>query len=549
MATSATAPPAGDDTDPDSPSGRRADTGGRRGSPRRTGSRAPGVLAGLAGVAAAALAMGAASLLALLTGPGSVPVVAVGTAVIDVVPGWGKEVAVAVFGTSDKTALIVGTAVLLAAAAYGIGALARRRPVAGDVGIVLLAGIGAVAAGRPGAGGPGSIIPSLAAALVGVVALRRLLGAVNRVGRPAPDRGRYTRPGASRRGVLAGIGSVTAAGGALVLAGQAGQRLRFGSASARADLVLPAAASPAPAQPAGVDPGAGASPFLTPVEDFYRIDTALFVPSIDPAQWRLRVYGMVDRELDLDLTALLRRPLVERDITLTCVSNEVGGSLIGNARWLGVPLAPLLAEAGLAPGATQLVSRDGRGMTIGTPVATVTDGRDAMLAVGMNGAPLPFEHGFPVRMVVPGLYGYVSACKWITSIEVTTFEAYDAYWVQRGWAQRGPIKVSSRIDTPRSGASRDAGTVVVAGVAWDQHTGIARVEVRVDDGDWQQAELAPVAGADTWREWTWRWPATRGSHRLAVRATTADGQVQTDVEQGTVPDGATGLHSVTVDVG
>ncbi len=507
---------------------RRADAADRD---RR--GRADTALAGAAGLVAAGAAMAAAEVVALLTGPGSVPVVAVGTAVVPLVPEPVKQVAIRAFGTSDKTALLIGTCVLLAVAAFVVGIAARRRPAVGDAGIVLFAGVGALAASRAGVGGLGSMLPSLAAGVVGFAALRALL-------RRVPS----AIAGPTRRAFLATLGSTAAGALAIGAAGAGGMRLRFGSDSARAELVLPAPASPAPAQPAGVDPGAGAVPFRTANADFYRIDTALFVPHVDPQQWRLRIHGMVERELTLDLAALLRRPLVERDVTLACVSNPVGGDLVGNARWLGVLLAPLLAEAGISRDADQLVSRDAGGMSIGTPVAAVTDGRDAMLAVGMNGEPLPFEHGFPVRMVVPGLYGYVSACKWITDIEVTRFDAYDAYWVQRGWGERGPVKVSSRIDTPRDGRRRPAGPGVVAGVAWAQHTGIARVEVRVDDGPWNEAQLAPAATSDTWRQWTWPWTAPPGSHSLTVRATTSTGQVQTAERADTVPDGATGLHTV-----
>ncbi|MGW7189085.1 molybdopterin-dependent oxidoreductase, partial [Streptomyces sp. NPDC054838] len=288
--------------------------------------------------------------------------------------------------------------------------------------------------------------------------------------------------------------------------------------------------------------------------DFYRVDTALVVPRVDAGDWRLRIHGDgVTRPLTLDLRELLARPLVEHDITLTCVSNEVGGPYAGNARWLGVRLADLLREAGVRPPsrggrADQLVARSVDGMTIGTPVEAVMDGREALLAVGMNGEPLPFAHGFPVRMVVPGLYGYVSACKWLRELRLTTFDAYDAYWVRRSWAQQAPVKTQSRIDTPRPLAEPAAGRVVVAGVAWAQHRGIARVEVRVDGGPWQEARLADADGDDTWRQWLWPWQAAPGRHTLEVRATDRTGVAQTGERSGTVPDGATGWHAVTVRV-
>jgi DMSO/TMAO reductase YedYZ molybdopterin-dependent catalytic subunit len=264
--------------------------------------------------------------------------------------------------------------------------------------------------------------------------------------------------------------------------------------------------------------------------------------------WRLRIHGMVDREIELDYPRLLGRPLIERDITLTCVSNPVGGRYAGNARWIGAPLAPLLEEAGVHPGADQIVSRSIDGFTVGTPSAVATDGRDAMLAVAMNGEPLPIEHGFPVRMIVPGLYGYVSATKWIVDIELTTFDAFDPYWVQRGWAERAPIKTMSRIDTPSPFLPLRPGEVPIAGVAWAQHVGIERVEVSVDGGPWQAAELAAEDTVDTWRQWIYRWSATSGEHRIAVRATDRGGVTQTADRREPFPDGATGHHTIVVRV-
>jgi DMSO/TMAO reductase YedYZ molybdopterin-dependent catalytic subunit len=325
--------------------------------------------------------------------------------------------------------------------------------------------------------------------------------------------------------------------------------------ASRANVILPTPGSRAPAVPRRAQVRvAGASPFLTPTSDFYRVDTALVVPKVDATTWRLRVHGDgVDRERTLTFDDLLRRELIERDITLTCVSNEVGGPYVGNARWIGVRLADLLEECGVrrpsqGGPADQLVARSVDGMTIGSPVEDVMDGRDAMLALGMNGEPLPFDHGFPVRMLVPGLYGYVSACKWIEEIELTTFDAYDAYWVKRDWAREAPIKTQSRIDTPKPFARPKAGTVMVAGVAWAQHRGIDKVEIRVDDGPWQEATLAAEDSRDTWRQWSYAWRATKGGHTLTVRATDRTGQVQTQRRTRTVPDGASGWHSVVVTV-
>uniref|UniRef100_UPI00274298A5 molybdopterin-dependent oxidoreductase n=1 Tax=Actinoplanes sp. RD1 TaxID=3064538 RepID=UPI00274298A5 len=295
--------------------------------------------------------------------------------------------------------------------------------------------------------------------------------------------------------------------------------------------------------------GAGATAYVTSNRDFYRIDTSLYPPQIDPGTWELRIHGMVRNPITLTWAQLLERPMVQRYVTLACVSNEVGGDLIGNALWLGTSLKDLLDEADPLPEADQAVARSRDGWTCGSPTALLRDGRDALLAIGMNGEPLPVEHGFPARLVVPGLYGYVSACKWITEIELTRFADFDAYWVPRGWSAQGPIKTESRIDTPRDGASRPAGETVVAGVAWAQHRGIAKVEVQVDDQPWAAATLAPAVSDDTWVQWSYRWAATAGDHRLRVRATDKAGQVQTEQEAPPAPDGATGWHTVSLSVG
>ena len=285
--------------------------------------------------------------------------------------------------------------------------------------------------------------------------------------------------------------SASAIGAGAVIAGGLGQALRrrYAVSGARAELVLPAAAD-VQAVPAGVDLGVpGQDPFVTPNGAFYRIDTALLVPQVSPDRWRLRVHGLVEREIELDYASLVGRPMIERDITLSCVSNEVGGDLVGNAVWRGVRLADVLDEAGVKPEATQLFSTSVDGWTCGTPVAAVTDGRDALLAVAMNGEPLPIKHGFPVRLVVPGLYGYVSATKWVADLKLTTWDDDVGYWVPRGWAREAPIKTTSRIDVPRDGATVAPGRVALAGVAWAPHRGIGSVEVQVDDGEWKPARL------------------------------------------------------------
>lgn len=353
----------------------------------------------------------------------------------------------------------------------------------------------------------------------------------------------------SRRHFLI-AGSVAVGGVAVAMAGAAGLRRRDPTSGQRATVRLPAPAKPAPGTEAeagnlGVD---GLSPLITPTRDFYRIDEALVVPTVDLGTWRLRVTGMVDSPFTMTYDELLAQPLVERDITLSCVSNEVGGPLIGTARWLGVRLADLLARAGVEPGATQVVGRSVDRFTVGFPTTVAMDGRDAMVAVAQNGEPLTAEHGFPARLVVPGLYGYVSATKWLREIELTTWEAFDAYWVEREWAEEAPVKVQSRIDVPRDYSGAPAGPRTAAGVAWAPNRGVERVEVRVDRGPWKEARLGPSLGDDAWRQWTFEWQAEPGNREIEVRATTRDGEVQTETKRSAFPDGATGHHRVNVRV-
>ncbi|MDW5324529.1 molybdopterin-dependent oxidoreductase [Plantactinospora sp. KLBMP9567] len=526
---------------------------GRHGGlPRRFGA--------LAGLAAAAVAVGAAEAVAVLTGARSAPLVAVGGVVVDLAPAPLKRFAVDVFYVYDKIALLVGTAVLLAGFAALVGLVAVRSLPLGYAGIALFGAVGVLAAlTRPGAG-PVAVLPSLVGAVLAAGVLRLFVagplgraliepaGATGPVpAGTAPSAAAYPDEYARRR-FLTGVGLAVGAAG---VGGFGGRWLstRRGVSAARAAIELPLPASPAAQVPPNAELAVpGLSPYVTPNRDFYRIDTALVVPRVDPDGWQLRIHGRVRNPITLSYADLLARPMIERHITLACVSNEVGGDLIGNARWLGVPLGPLLAEAGPLPGADQVVARSTDGWTCGSPTEVLTDGRDAMLAVGMNGEPLPIEHGFPVRVVVPGLYGYVSACKWLVELELTSFADFDAYWVPRGWSARGPIKTQSRIDIPRTGRTVPAGEVTVAGVAWAQHVGIRQVEVRVDDGDWQPATLAGSVSTDTWTQWSWRWPATPGEHVLQVRATDADGAVQTGQSRPVEPDGATGWHTVRVTV-
>jgi DMSO/TMAO reductase YedYZ molybdopterin-dependent catalytic subunit len=293
----------------------------------------------------------------------------------------------------------------------------------------------------------------------------------------------------------------------------------------------------------------GISPFYTPTKKFYRIDTSLVLPKVSPADWQLRIHGMVDRPMTLTYDDLIRLPMIDRDITLTCVSESVGGNYVGNARWQGTLLAPILRKAGVHRGADQIVMRDVKGMTIGVATEPVLDGRHAMLAVAMNGQVLPQAHGYPVRVVVPGLYGYVSATKWVVDMEFTTFDAFSAYWVKQkpAWSQRAPIKTESRIDVPKRLSNLPAGQVTIAGVAWAQHTGIEAVEVGID-GIFHEARLPAQDTIDTWRQWYYVWDATPGTHVLQVRATDKSGYTQTELKHKAPPNGATGYHTIHVSV-
>jgi DMSO/TMAO reductase YedYZ molybdopterin-dependent catalytic subunit len=533
------------------------------------------VLGALAGLLAAAVALGAAELVAGIVRPAASPVVAVGDAAISLTPESVKHFAITTFGESDKVALVAGTLAVIAVYALVVGLVGLRHRRLGVLGIVLFGVIGAVAALTRPEGGPVDALPSLVGAAAGVVALLALLTPLTQpepgtpaaeapaVGPHADERavdrlrevlGSSDRKGTGidRRGffltggVALGAAALTGGGGRLL------QR-RFDVAEARAGLELPTPSSRAAAFPPGADLAEevdGVTPLFTPNRDFYRVDTTIIVPQVRPADFRLSMTGMFDTPRSYTLADLYgRRDVIERDITLTCVSNEVGGTLAGTARWIGVPLGAFLRENGVRPGSSQLVCRSVDGMTIGAPTRAALDVEDAMLAIGMNGEPLPVEHGFPVRMIIPGLYGYVSACKWLTRIEASTYDAFDAYWVERGWAADGPVKIASRIDTPAPLRSFPAGRRAIAGVAWAQTRGIARVEVRVDDGAWTQADLAPEADADLWRQWVLMHDFAAGRHTVTVRATSTDGEVQPDARAAPFPAGASGWHTTQVVAG
>ncbi len=509
-------------------------------------------LACLAGLLAGGLAVAVGELVAGLVGGARSLIVSVGDQVIDLVPGPVKDVAIALFGTNDKLALLIGIGTALAVFAGVVGGLALRRPLLGDLGVGLLGLVGLLAAlVQTFEGGVlAAVLPAALGSAVGVLALRLLLRPLRTDVSPAAGGPEASGARTDRRGFLRSAGIV---GVAALAAGSVG-RLLQSSASAvasRASLALGAPERTLPpveqvAATGSVDV-AGMTPFFTPNADFYRIDTALQVPQVGVETYRLRITGLVDSEVVLTFDELVALGTVEADITLTCVSNEVGGDLIGNARWQGIPLPRVLELAGVRPEADQLVGRSVDGYTCGFPVQAALDGRDALVAIGMNGEPLPLEHGFPVRLVVPGLYGYVSATKWLTELELTTFDELDHYWVDRGWAVRAPIKTQSRIDVPGPLARVGVGEVAVAGVAWAQTRGIAKVEVSVDDGPWEAAELAGEVNDVTWRQWVYRWDASEtGTHSLRCRATDETGETQPEQRVPPIPDGATGWPSQVV---
>nr|WP_203138983.1 molybdopterin-dependent oxidoreductase [Microbacterium sp. JZ31] len=508
----------------------------------------------LAGVISAGVLLAMSELVALLVAREASPILAVGSFVIDVVPQPVKEFAIAAFGALDKVALLLGLALAVVVAASIAGLLEARWRFSGAV----VLGIGAALATaailtRSGASGF-AWLPPLIGAIAGIAVLLLLMDRYRRWATAPAERGdaEGTADEAARLGRRSFFTLAFVAAGTALVVGVGARVANVATTSVQA--IRDALRLPAPRATVTLPEGAeldipGISPLITPNADFYRVDTALTVPAIDPGTWRLVVDGMVDRRIELTFDQLLEMGLDEYVITLTCVSNEVGGELVGNARWLGVPIRDVLRLAGPQGDADMVLSRSVDGYTASTPLSSLTDdGIDAILAVGMNGEPLPLEHGFPVRMVVPGLYGYVSATKWLTELKVTTFAADEAYWTPRGYSAEAPIKFSSRVDTPRPGKRVTAGRTPIAGVAWAQTVGIERVEVSIDDGAWQEATLASPINNDTWVQWYLDWDAEAGTHYVAVRATDKDGNLQVEEKAPIAPDGSSGWHRVLISV-
>ena len=497
----------------------------------------------LAGIAAAAISLGVTQLLAAFVGPESDSRTAVGSTVIDLTPGPVKEWAITTFGTMDKLFLSVLVLAVIAVIAAIAGSMERRRVPIGSAAIVLAGVAGCVAVMSRAGASLVDIVPTVVGTVCGVAVLRVLTS--ERFTDEPTAASDSDEPDHGRRLSLVTLGLLTA-GAVTGVAGVVLSRARTSVAGDRNAFTLPAVDVGAPPIPPTVQPKGVALPsFVTSNDDFYRIDTALSVPQLSRAEWQLKIHGMVDREITYRFQDLDRFETVEKLVTLTCVSNPVGGNLISNASWTGYRVRDLLADAGVHADADMVLSTSIDGFTAGTPVEALTDGRDALLAVGMNGQPLPTNHGYPARLVVPGLYGYVSATKWVVDLELTRFDKAEAYWTRLGWSPRGPIKTESRIDVPRSGADVARGPVTFGGVAWAQNRGVKAVEVRIDDGAWQQAQLGAGYSGDTWRLWSFPWQAeSAGRHTITVRATDNTGAVQTEQWADPVPDGATGWHSV-----
>jgi DMSO/TMAO reductase YedYZ molybdopterin-dependent catalytic subunit len=522
----------------------------------------PGWYGAVAGVLAAGAALVTGEIVAASNDDIPDLVLGMGEWIVDVAPGAVAQSSIENLGSSGKGSLLVGIAIVAFLLAAILGHLAqrvdRRIGVAGFAVFGLLGGF--TTARNPQSPAVASWIWSLVAAGLGIATLLFLLARMHRPTRLASFREDPRERSATRRAFLswsAGAGAVvvTGFGAARNVDGRsvaevARESIDLGGAGTGSTTTLAGgAAAPAPITPGSFDRVPGIASYITPNNTFYRIDTAFRVPQVDPETWSLSFTGMVDEPYSLTFDEILGMDeLEEHTVTLSCVSNEVGGGLVGTARWLGVPLTALLDRAGVQPGATQIVGRSVDDWTAGFPTSTLDDGRTALLAVGMNGEPLPIIHGFPARLVVAGLYGYVSAVKWIEEINLTTWEDFDGYWITRGWSKEGPMKTASRIDVPAHRATVAPGTTPIAGVAWSPPNGISAVELSIDDGEWRSCEIAAPGTDETWVQWMTQWDATPGDHVLRVRAVDGAGNLQPVGPKSVIPDGAEGWHAVRVTV-
>jgi DMSO/TMAO reductase YedYZ molybdopterin-dependent catalytic subunit len=502
----------------------------------------------LAGLAAGAAGLAVSYAVANVMAIRSSPVVAVAELVIELTPGEVVEQAIAVLGFQDKTVLLALILVFLAGLFVLAGRLAARRWWAPTIVFAALGAIGVVAVAVTESPSPTAYLPIGAGFVTWLVVLGLLADRLRADGDRTQEEGGADSTAGTRRGFLLGAGSVAAISLGLAALGRVWGTGRRRVEEARRLLRIPGVTEPRVPGSArvGLD---GVSPWQTSEDDFYLIHTAIALPTIAPEDWRLRIHGLVDREITLGYQDLLDRARTEAWITLNCVSNPVGGELIGNAWWSGVRVADLLREVGVSPDADAVLQTSEDGWTCGTPLSALTDDRDAMLVLAMNGRPLPVEHGFPVRTLVPGLYGFVSACKWVVDWEVTRFDRIEAYWTGKGWAEQAPVKLGSRIDVPGSGEKVPVGAVRLGGVAWQQHTGVRGVEISLDGGEWTSADVAGAPSEDTWVQWAGTVTVGRGDHVVRVRATSGTGEVQTGTQRDVLPDGATGWDSVEFSAG
>lgn len=501
-------------------------------------------LSALAGILAAGLVLGVAELIGAFFTARSTPLIALGSTFIDFTPPWLKDFAIATFGTGDKAALFAGMGITILILAAILGVVAYRKWILGIAGVVFMGLVMSAAVISRAGTDFADAIPSIVGTIAGIFALKWMTSALHKSQSKKSDSADPKDKPSRRMFFIAAGATGTAAAGATV-AGKVISGIRSKIQAARGNIKAPIPSSAAPALPSNLEaPFEGTVDWLTPNKDFYRIDTALSVPQIDIDSWEIRVHGMVEEEFTMTFQELLESDLVERHITLTCVSNPVGGNLAGNAKWLGYPLQKVLERAKPVNGANMVLSTSEDGFSASTPLSVLQENKDAMLALFMNDEPLPLEHGYPVRMVVPGLYGYVSATKWVVDLEVTRFEDKTAYWTDRGWSAEGPIKTMARVEVPASFARMPAGKATIAGSAWSQTRGITKVEVQIDGGDWIPAKLADEANKNTWRQWYLETQLPVGTHNVKARATDTQDGLQTDQRADPVPNGASGWHSV-----